>query len=65
MIVYSAHDTTLMAVLYALGIYDYKWPKYAADIKIELYKDKVIHSLKPARSSFVLKTWISMSILST
>ena len=41
MVIYAAHDTTLMAVLYALGVYDHKWPKYAADIKIELYKDKV------------------------
>ena len=41
MVLYSAHDTTLMAVLFALGVYDYKWPKYAADVKIELYKDRV------------------------
>jgi len=40
MVLYSAHDTTLMAVLFALGVYDYKWPKYAADVKIELYKDR-------------------------
>ncbi|XP_065063737.1 lysophosphatidic acid phosphatase type 6-like [Rhopilema esculentum] len=40
LILYSAHDTTLMAVLYVLGVYDFKWPKYAADVKVELYQDE-------------------------
>ena len=54
-ILYSAHDTTLMAVLHALGVYDFKWPKFAADVKIELYQDEVSGSLliKPIRLAFV------------
>ena len=31
----------MMTMLYVLGVYDFKWPKYAADVKIELYQDKV------------------------
>ena len=41
MLLYSAHDTTLMALLEAIGVYDYKWPPYASDVKIELYKTAV------------------------
>uniref|UniRef100_A0A6Q2X7K5 Acid phosphatase 6, lysophosphatidic n=1 Tax=Esox lucius TaxID=8010 RepID=A0A6Q2X7K5_ESOLU len=35
---YSAHDTTLMPCLMALGIFDMRWPPYAADITMELYQ---------------------------
>lgn len=35
---YSAHDTTLIPCLMALGIYDMRWPPYAADITVELHK---------------------------
>ncbi|KAK6485623.1 lysophosphatidic acid phosphatase type 6 [Huso huso] len=35
---YSVHDTTLMPCLMALGIFDMKWPPYAADIALELYE---------------------------
>ncbi|XP_065063739.1 lysophosphatidic acid phosphatase type 6-like [Rhopilema esculentum] len=39
-VLYSGHDMTMMTMLYVLGVYDFKWPKYAADVKIELYQDK-------------------------
>ncbi|MFT7799485.1 lysophosphatidic acid phosphatase type 6 [Arapaima gigas] len=35
---YSVHDTTLMPCLMALGIFDMKWPPYAADIILELHQ---------------------------
>ncbi|KAM9850747.1 lysophosphatidic acid phosphatase type 6 [Aulostomus maculatus] len=35
---YSAHDTTLIPCLMALGIFDMRWPPYAADITLELYQ---------------------------
>ncbi|XP_076857723.1 lysophosphatidic acid phosphatase type 6 isoform X2 [Brachyhypopomus gauderio] len=34
---YSVHDTTLMPCLMALGVFDMRWPPYAADITLELY----------------------------
>lgn len=37
---YSVHDTTLMPCLMALGIFDMKWPPYAADITIELLEHR-------------------------
>ncbi|XP_065063740.1 lysophosphatidic acid phosphatase type 6-like [Rhopilema esculentum] len=39
-VLYSGHDMTMMTMLYVLGVYDFKWPKYAADVKLELYQDK-------------------------
>jgi len=39
MYLYSCHDSTLTAILLALGCYDDKWPPYAADVVIELYQD--------------------------
>lgn len=36
---YSCHDSTLMALLGAIGIFDNKWPPFAADLRIELYED--------------------------
>ncbi|XP_071994942.1 lysophosphatidic acid phosphatase type 6 isoform X2 [Engystomops pustulosus] len=35
---YAAHDVTLLPLLMSLGIFDQKWPPYAADITIELYQ---------------------------
>ncbi|XP_077393058.1 lysophosphatidic acid phosphatase type 6 isoform X1 [Festucalex cinctus] len=37
---YSAHDTTLIPCLMALGIFDMKWPPYAADITLELHEHR-------------------------
>uniref|UniRef100_A0AAY4D7E4 Lysophosphatidic acid phosphatase type 6 n=1 Tax=Denticeps clupeoides TaxID=299321 RepID=A0AAY4D7E4_9TELE len=37
---YSVHDTTLMPCLMALGIFDMKWPPYAADITLELLQHR-------------------------
>ncbi|XP_037096024.1 lysophosphatidic acid phosphatase type 6 [Syngnathus acus] len=37
---YSAHDTTLIPCLMALGIYDMKWPPYASDITLELHEHR-------------------------
>ncbi|XP_062390687.1 lysophosphatidic acid phosphatase type 6 [Sardina pilchardus] len=37
---YSVHDTTLMPCLMALGIFDMKWPPYAADITLELHEHR-------------------------
>jgi len=39
MYIYSCHDSTVAALLLALGCYDNEWPPYAADIAFELYKD--------------------------
>eukprot|EP00794_Sanderia_malayensis_P002465 gene2465-2838_t len=41
MLIFSAHDTTLMALLKAIGVYDNKWPRFSSDIKIELYKQSI------------------------
>ena len=30
-----------MAFLHALGVYDEKWPPYASNVRIELYKNTV------------------------
>ncbi|XP_061698536.1 lysophosphatidic acid phosphatase type 6 [Syngnathoides biaculeatus] len=37
---YSAHDTTLIPCLMALGIFDMKWPPYAADVTLELHQHR-------------------------
>ncbi|XP_062861991.1 lysophosphatidic acid phosphatase type 6 [Trichomycterus rosablanca] len=37
---YSVHDTTLMPCLMALGVFDMKWPPYAADITLELHQHR-------------------------
>ncbi|KAK2839892.1 hypothetical protein Q5P01_013632 [Channa striata] len=37
---YSAHDTTLIPCLMALGIFDMRWPAYAADITLELHQHR-------------------------
>lgn len=35
----SAHDTTLVPLLVALGVYDGNWPPYASYISFELWED--------------------------
>lgn len=42
MIVYSAHDTTLAPLAYVLGVTDYEWPKFAANLILELVEDTSI-----------------------
>ncbi|XP_019622455.1 PREDICTED: lysophosphatidic acid phosphatase type 6-like isoform X1 [Branchiostoma belcheri] len=36
---YSGHDTTLIPLLKALGIFDDRWPPYAAHVTVEFYQD--------------------------
>ncbi|KAH9509675.1 hypothetical protein Btru_044223 [Bulinus truncatus] len=36
---YSSHDSTLTALLEALGLWEGQWPPFAADIRLELYKE--------------------------
>nr|XP_009680997.1 PREDICTED: lysophosphatidic acid phosphatase type 6 isoform X2 [Struthio camelus australis] len=38
LILYASHDVTLIPLLVALGIFDHKWPPYAADVTLELYQ---------------------------
>uniref|UniRef100_H0WN39 Lysophosphatidic acid phosphatase type 6 n=1 Tax=Otolemur garnettii TaxID=30611 RepID=H0WN39_OTOGA len=35
---YAAHDVTLIPLLITLGIFDHKWPPFAADLTMELYQ---------------------------
>ncbi|CAG5865685.1 unnamed protein product [Menidia menidia] len=49
---YSAHDTTLIPCLMTLGIFDMKWPPYAADITLEL------HQNRQTREAFVKVSYI-------
>ena len=37
---YACHDSTLMALLVTFGIFDDKWPPFAADLVFETYEDK-------------------------
>ncbi|CAK6439824.1 unnamed protein product [Pipistrellus nathusii] len=37
---YAAHDVTLLPLLLALGIFDHKWPPFAADLTLELYQHR-------------------------
>ncbi|XP_076439265.1 lysophosphatidic acid phosphatase type 6-like [Babylonia areolata] len=37
---YSTHDSTTIALLEGLGIFDWKWPPFAADVRVELYEDE-------------------------
>lgn len=52
MFLYSAHDTTLIPCLMALGIFDMKWPPYAADITLEL------HQHRQTKEAFVKVSYI-------
>ena len=38
LIFFSAHDSTLTAVMEALGIWDATWPPYGSDIRMELFQ---------------------------
>ncbi|XP_075449649.1 lysophosphatidic acid phosphatase type 6 [Ascaphus truei] len=38
---YAAHDVTIIPLLMALGIFDKKWPPYAADLTLELYQHQL------------------------
>ncbi|XP_064800255.1 lysophosphatidic acid phosphatase type 6-like isoform X2 [Oncorhynchus masou masou] len=49
---YSAHDTTLMPCLMALGVFDMQWPPYAADITLEL------HQHRQTKEAFVKVSYI-------
>jgi len=40
MMLYSVHDTTMAPLLLVLGLFDNKWPEFAADLAFELYRDK-------------------------
>ncbi|KAH3867993.1 hypothetical protein DPMN_031129 [Dreissena polymorpha] len=35
---YSCHDSTLVGLLGALDVYDYQWPPFGADIRLEVYR---------------------------
>eukprot|EP00933_Yihiella_yeosuensis_P034489 TRINITY_DN27977_c0_g1_i1.p1 TRINITY_DN27977_c0_g1~~TRINITY_DN27977_c0_g1_i1.p1 ORF type:complete len:489 (+),score=67.49 TRINITY_DN27977_c0_g1_i1:96-1562(+) len=39
--IYSGHDTTLMPVLVALGLWDGLWPPFASSLALELWESKV------------------------
>ncbi|XP_037645046.1 lysophosphatidic acid phosphatase type 6 [Sebastes umbrosus] len=54
---YSAHDTTLIPILMALGIFDMKWPPYAADITLEL------HQHRQTNKSFVKVSYVDQDQL--
>lgn len=54
---YSVHDTTLMPCLMALGIFDMKWPPYAAEITLELHQHRV------TREAFVKVSYIGQDKL--
>ncbi|KAJ7320432.1 hypothetical protein JRQ81_019943 [Phrynocephalus forsythii] len=38
LILYAVHDVTLFPLLIALGVFNFKWPPYAADMTLELYQ---------------------------
>ncbi|XP_035029825.2 lysophosphatidic acid phosphatase type 6 [Hippoglossus stenolepis] len=54
---YSAHDTTLIPCLMALGVFDMKWPPYAADITLEL------HQHRQTNEAFVKVSYIDQDLL--
>ncbi|KAM5179755.1 lysophosphatidic acid phosphatase type 6 [Mantella aurantiaca] len=37
---YASHDVTIIPLLMALGIFNQKWPPYAADLTLELYQHR-------------------------
>ncbi|NXA89399.1 PPA6 phosphatase, partial [Melanocharis versteri] len=37
---YASHDSALLPILLALGIFDQKWPPYASDVTLELYQHR-------------------------
>ncbi|KAJ6662735.1 hypothetical protein lerEdw1_011375 [Lerista edwardsae] len=38
LMLYAVHDVTLLPLLMALGLFNHKWPPYAADLIMELYE---------------------------
>mmetsp|Transcript_566 Transcript_566/g.1920 ORF Transcript_566/g.1920 Transcript_566/m.1920 type:complete len:425 (+) Transcript_566:40-1314(+) len=40
LVIYSGHDTTLMPMLESLGVFDGKWPRFAANVIVELLREK-------------------------
>uniref|UniRef100_A0A672GRU2 Acid phosphatase 6, lysophosphatidic n=1 Tax=Salarias fasciatus TaxID=181472 RepID=A0A672GRU2_SALFA len=54
---YSVHDTTLIPSLMALGIFDMRWPPYAADLTLEL------HQHQQTSESFVKVSYIGQDQL--
>ncbi|NP_001133278.1 lysophosphatidic acid phosphatase type 6 isoform X1 [Salmo salar] len=54
---YSAHDTTLIPCLMALGIFDMRWPPYASDITLEL------HQHRQTKEAFVKVSYIGQDQL--
>ncbi|XP_060944466.1 lysophosphatidic acid phosphatase type 6 [Limanda limanda] len=57
MFLYSAHDTTLIPCLMALGVFDMKWPPYAADITLEM------HQHRQTNEAFVKVSYIDQDLL--
>ena len=45
-LIYSGHDSTLVPILCALGIYDYKWPPYASYLALEIAEEKLSSGVK-------------------
>ncbi|XP_041356558.1 lysophosphatidic acid phosphatase type 6-like isoform X2 [Gigantopelta aegis] len=37
---YSTHDSLMICLLEAFGLYNNTWPEYAADFRLELYEDR-------------------------
>uniref|UniRef100_A0A671W9Y0 Acid phosphatase 6, lysophosphatidic n=1 Tax=Sparus aurata TaxID=8175 RepID=A0A671W9Y0_SPAAU len=54
---YSAHDTTLIPCLMAFGVFDMRWPPYAADITLEL------HQHRQTKEAFVKVSYIGQDQL--
>lgn len=57
LLLYSAHDTTLIPCLMALGVFDMRWPPYAADITLEL------HQHRQTKEAFVRVSYIGQDLL--
>ncbi|XP_033468213.1 lysophosphatidic acid phosphatase type 6-like [Epinephelus lanceolatus] len=54
---YSAHNTTLIPCLMALGVFDMRWPPYAADMTLEL------HQQQQTNKSFVKVSYVGEDLL--
>lgn len=39
---YSAHDSSLIALLMVLGVWDNEWPEFSSSLSVEVYKDKQV-----------------------
>lgn len=39
MYIFACHDSTLVGILGTLGVYDFKWPPFGADMRFELYEN--------------------------